>query len=233
MKRFALLPLALLALSLLVPALVGQTPPEKKPPLAFASPLLPLKIGNRWTYQGVDPKEKIVVTVERMEPIRRRTGTGGLESLESYILKTTNGDKSQHEQLYVSEDGIYRYSLGGKEIVPPLKIMSVKPTVGETWNCDSLSENTPLKGQFVVESKTVELPTLGKQAAWVSKTKDFTVGDHKLESMYCWVPNIGIVQQHIKVGKFDQRTVLEDFKSPGPAAPPPPSVTLPDLPLPK
>lgn len=224
MKRFAFL---LLIVPLLAAPLVGQAPDKK--PLAFSSPLLPLKVGNRWTYQGVDPKEKVVMTVDRMEPIRRRTPNGTLESLESYIVRITSGDKALQEQYYVAEDGIYRYAAAGKEIVPPLKIMSVKPALNESWACDSVSENTPIKGQFVVSSQNVVLPGLGPQQAWVSKTKDFTVGDQAMDATYWFVPNLGIVQQHVKAGKFELKITLENFKGAAAGVAPPAIAPL-DLP---
>ena len=215
------LPLALL---LIVGPIIGQ---ERKPTL-YTSPLFPLQVGSKWLYVGNEPKDRITVTVDRMEAVKRRATISGIdrsEAIETFILKTTTGDKSLLEQVMVTDDAIYRFATAGKEIVPPLKIMKTKPAVGDSWMCESLTENVTIKGQFVIEQEDVTLPKLGVVRAWVSKTRDFTVGDQKLEAAYWFAPNIGIVKQHLKVGKFEMRTTLEEFKPAAEAIP-----TLPGLP---
>lgn len=229
MKRFALaLPLLLLAA---IGPIFGQ--PEKKV-LSFPSDLFPLKVGNLWKYQGMDPKEKIFVAVDRMEPIRRSitTPAGGerTETFESFILRTTNGDKSLQEQVMVTDDGIYRYAAAGKEIKPPIKILKLPAAKGDAWSVDSKSENVTMKGEFVVEQTTVNLPGKGDVPAWLSKTRDFTVGDQPMETSYWFVPGEGIAKQHVKIGaKFEFGITLEEFRPAAGAIAPPPN-GLPNLP---
>ena len=69
MKRFAL-GLPLLFFVAIGPSL-GQG--EKKI-LSHSSDLLPLKVGNRWIYQGIDPKEKVVVVFFRRQKVARENG---------------------------------------------------------------------------------------------------------------------------------------------------------------
>ena len=231
MKRFAL-GLPLLFFVAIGPSL-GQG--EKKI-LSHSSDLLPLKVGNRWIYQGIDPKEKVVVAVERMEPIKRLTTVAGAErteTFESFILRITSGDKSLLEQVMITDDGIYRYAAAGKEIKPPMKILKLPIAKGE-WTIDSKSENVALKGDFVVEQTIVNLPGKGDVSAWLSRSRDFTVGDQKMEASYWFVPNEGIVKQHVKIGKFEFRIALEEFRPSGAAAAnaPPGLPTLPKLPPP-
>ncbi len=231
MKRFALA-LPLLLLATIGPGL-GQ---GDKKILSHSSEFYPLKVGNRWTYQGVDPKEKILVAVERMEPIRRIIPVAGserTETFESFVLRITSGDKSLHEQVMVTDDGIYRYAAAGKEIKPPMKILKLPVAKGDVWTIDSKSENVPLKGEFVVEQTIVNLPGKGDVAAWLSRSRDFTVGDQKMEASYWFVANEGIVKQHVKIGKqFDFRITLEAFRPAGAsgASAPPDLPTFPKLP---
>lgn len=215
MMRFVVgLPLLLLAIVL--PA-AGQ---DKKP-LAFTSNLYPLAVGNRWIYQGLDPKEKVTATAERMELVKRRVvnkqGNERTELIESFVVRYVGGDKSLQEQILITEDGIYRYAAGGKEITPPLRILKLPPAKGDAWACDSVSESVPLRGAFVVDQVTVDLPGKGPTPAWLSKTRDFTVGDQKLETSYWFAEGLGIVKQHVKVGKFEMAITLEEFR-PGPGA---------------
>jgi hypothetical protein len=204
---------------------LGQQP--KKPPLAIASDLFPLKVGNRWLYQGNEPKEKVIVTVDRMELVKRSAPAGDRpDMVESYILRTTNGDKALIEQIMITEDGIYRLASAGKEIRPPLKILKLPPAQDDSWMVDSRSESVELKGEFFVKQSTVNLGR-GDEPAWLVKTRDFKVGEQALEASYWFKPGVGIVKQHVKSGKFDLRTTLEEFR-PGTG----PEIA-PGLPLPK
>src|SRR4051794_19696095 len=101
----------------LVPAATLGQPEKKRDVRTYPTDLFPLKIGNRWIYQGTEPKEKVIVTVDRMEPVRiastdAKAGSSSME-VESYVLRTTNGDKSLQEQIMVLGDGIYRYAAAG------------------------------------------------------------------------------------------------------------------------
>ena len=90
MTRFAFAPL------LLIVAVTNPALGQEKKTASFTTELLPLKVGARWVYQAMDPKEKVVVTVERMEPVKRRVvvkgGAERQEPIESYILRIASGD---------------------------------------------------------------------------------------------------------------------------------------------
>lgn len=215
---------------------LGQQDKQEKRILSFPTELFPLKVGDRWTYQTADAKEKVAVAVERMEPIKRRVTTANgaerSEMIESYLVRVANGEKVLQEQYMVTDDGVYRYAAGGKEITPPVKILKLPAASGDTWSVNSVSETVALKGDFVVEQTTVSLPGRGEVSAYLSKTRDFTVGDQKMDASYWFVPGIGIVKQHVKVGKYDFRITLEEFRQAGAAASVPPggAANLPGVP---
>lgn len=224
---------SLFGLTFVAVALVGPSLAQDAKPISFQSNLLPLNVGNKWVYQGNEPKDRITVTVERMELVRRRVPTARFdrtESIESFILRTTNGDKSLREQILVVDDGIYRYAAAGKELTPPLKILKLPPARGDTWPCESTSENVVIKGEMVVDQEDVSLPKLGTVKAWVSRTRDFTVDGQEMQAAYWFAPNVGIVKQHVKVGKFELHTTLEEFKPASANAAP--TQTLPGIPVP-
>src|SRR4051812_11099400 len=92
---------------------------QEKKAQDFTSELFPLRVGHRWTYLATDGKERVVVTVEKQEPIKRKVKVEDrdrIETLDSYFLRITSGDKSVLEQVFVTEDGVYRYAAAGKEI---------------------------------------------------------------------------------------------------------------------
>jgi hypothetical protein len=210
MTRFAFAPL------LLIVVVTGPALGQEKKIASFTTDLLPLKVGARWVYQAMEPKEKVVVTVERMEPVKRRVvvkgGAERQEPIESYILRIASGDKSLLEQILITEDGIYRYAAAGKDITPPLKIMKLPPKSGDTWTCQSMTEAVPLRGEFVVEQAVLNLPGKGPVPTWVSKSRDFTVGDQKMEATYWFVEGVGIAKQHVKIGRFEMMITLEEFR---------------------
>jgi len=203
-------------LLLLVPATTLGQPDKKKDVRSFPTELFPLKVGNRWLYQGMEPKEKMTVTVDRMEPVRIASGDpkGGNMDVESFILRTANGDKSLQEQIMVTGDGVYRFAAAGKEIKPPLKIMKLPVAKGDFWSIDSLSGSVDMKGEFFVDQSTVNLGK-GDETVWLAKTRDFKIGDQPMEVSYWFKPGLGIVKQHVKSGRFEFRITLEEFRAAG------------------
>jgi hypothetical protein len=213
MKRLALVPFLVVAI------FAGSSLGQDKKPLAFSTDFYPLAVGNRWVYQGQDPREKITITCERMEPIKRRvpqkTGPERVETIESFLMQIVSGDKSLGEQMLVTEDGVYRYAAAGKEITPPLRILKLPPVKGDSWACQSTTEGVPLRGEFTLDQETVTLPGKGATPTWKVSSKGFTVGDHKMEANYWFAEGVGIVKQHVKVGKMDMQILLEDYRPAG------------------
>ena len=208
-----------IALTLLLCAAPGAAQEPERKPLSFTSDLLPLKVGNQWTYLGNDGKERVTVSVEKQVSVRRRVKAGFEDKsilVEAFTLRTKNGDKSLQESLFITDDGIYRFMSAGKEITPPIRILKLPPAKGDTWTCDSLTETTTLKGDFIVDQAMVALPGRGNVSAWVSSTKDFYLGEEKLEASYYFVPGIGIAKQQVRIGRFDLNISLIESKI-GPA----------------
>src|SRR5688572_24295133 len=105
MKRQSLALLAVLTL------LAGVAPGQERKGLEIANELFPLKVGHRWVYVGNDGKERVTITVEKQEPVKRRVKNKEgekTEQIETFFLRLTSGDKSLLEQVFVGEDGIYR-----------------------------------------------------------------------------------------------------------------------------
>jgi hypothetical protein len=234
MHRFFLgLPLLLV---LAISAGLGQQPDKKNPLHAYTTDLLPLTVGNQWNYTGSEKKERVTVRVERMEPVKRAVIEKGAsertELVESYVLRTRNGDKTLLEQIMVTPDGIYRVAGAGKEIKPPLKILQLPVARGSSWLVESKSETVDLKGEFFVDAVTLNLGK-GDEPVWLAKTRDFKIGDQPMEASYWFKPGIGIVKQHVKSGKFDLEITFDEFRqgagAEAPPLPPAPKLSLPEI----
>jgi hypothetical protein len=220
--RYSLSGILLLLATL--PIVVGQ---DKKG-TEYTTEYFPLKVGERKVYLGNDGKEKITVTVEKSENLRWRMKNGQgdkSETLVSYILRTTSGDKSLVEQIVVTPDGVFRYASAGKEITPPLRILKLPPKAGESWPVDSESETIKLAGTFALEEATIDLPGKVKVPTLCAATKDFYVGKEPMETKYWFAKGIGIVKQQVKVGKFDLKLELVGSgNATAPTLVPPPSL---------
>ena len=82
------------------------------------SPYYPLKVGNSWTYSG--PMNVAVVNkVVAHEKI------GGVMCAK--IETEVNGKVQGSEHIAINKDGIYRYTLNGKEFEKPIMILSCRP----------------------------------------------------------------------------------------------------------
>lgn len=209
------LALASIFFGTLLTLLLGSTAGSGQEKKDFTTDLFPLRVGTRWTYVATDGRERVVIAVEKQEPIKRKVKTEDnrdrFETLDSYFLRVTSGDKSVLEQVFVAEDGVYRNSAAGKDITPPLKILSLPPQKGTNWTVDSETETLKLRGKFFLDESSVTVPQ-GTHVAWESSAREFFLGDQKFEATYWFAPKVGIVKQHIKLGKYDLKLELEKFE---------------------
>ena len=215
-RQSALVPLIA---AILVGSAVLPTAPshgQERKGTDYPSAYFPLKVGASKVYIGGDGKERSTVSVEKAEPIRWKMSKDKSEWIVGYVVKTTAGDKSLIEDMIVTPDGVYRRSAAGKEISPPIKILKLPPTAGDTWPVDSESETVRLSGTFSVDNATVDLPGRGATETFVVTAHDFYVGKEKIESKTWFAKNLGIVKSYVKVSKFELNLELA-----GPNTPPP------------
>ncbi|HEX3314748.1 MAG TPA: hypothetical protein VHR72_07630 [Gemmataceae bacterium] len=219
--RYRLSAAVLLFAALAAVAPIGPIAPlfgqERNKGTDYPSAYFPLKVGASSVYIGGDGKERSTVSVEKADPIRFSVA-GKTDWVIGYALKTTSGDKSLIEDVFVTPDGVYRRSAAGKEIKPPIKILKLPPAAGDSWPVDSESETVHLVGTFGVENATVDLPGRGATPTYLVTAHDFYAGKERIESKTWFAQNLGIVKQWVKVSKFELNLELA-----GPNTPPPPS----------
>ncbi len=185
------------------------------PPPA-GSPFFPLKVDNRWVY--VTPKNKIItMTVERSELVKRtkrELDQSQSQELNTFLVRIESRElpgsdqaggsklgivKILYEQYVHNDDGIYRMMSAGKDIDPPLKVLS-KKIDNDSWTVDSKSE-AALKGTFKAVTFTANLP--GPTEVIRVSCRDFLVSkERKLDADYWFVKDIGIVKQRVQFRAF-------------------------------
>jgi hypothetical protein len=211
----------LIAATLLAVAALPLAPmfgqPAARTGADYPSAYFPLKVGATSVYIGGDGKERSTVSVEKAEPIRwipEKDSKNKGELVVGHVLKTTSGDKSLLEDMFVTPDGVYRRSAAGKEIVPPIRILKLPPAVGDTWLVNSETETVRLSGTFSVDKATIDLPGRGPTETFVVTANDFYVGKEKIDSKTWFAKDLGIVKSYVKVSKFELNLELASPNTP-------------------
>ena len=172
----------------------------------------PLKVGHKWTYiVNADPKKKVVIEVERMEDYTRKAMKDDkpiAEKFTGFILKSSSGDKITRDHVVVMENGVYRIHAAGTLINPPLLFFKFGLQKGETWDLDSTSGNTTIKGTCSIRSDLVQVPYQKKpHNAIIVLFSNNKPGDERHEIEYWFVRNIGMVKQRVELK--NHKIVLE------------------------
>jgi hypothetical protein len=108
--------LLLFAFALDTPAQEAATPGED---------LLPLAIGNTWTYRVFGQDDRFVVRVARKEMIGEQTCFRLEGQLKDKIVAT--------EHLAFTQDGLTRFRADKEDIFPPVTVLQVPPVRGMEW----------------------------------------------------------------------------------------------------
>ncbi len=197
-------------------ALPGEA--QDKKPVVYESPFYPLKVGNQWRYRvtsGDNQVQKVVITVAQQEPYEHKFTRDKQEVTETilwYRLSVVSGAKELSEYVAVLKDGVYRFRTAGKDITPPVRFLKLPVEKGESWKVDSVSENVAMTGAFKCEDDAVKVPA-GEYPAKRITAQDFKLGTEKMDLVYWFAHNVGMVQQRLRVGNSDVLLELEEFKA--------------------
>jgi hypothetical protein len=205
----------------------GQDVKPPPPPKQFNLETYPIATGFRWVYRVTDRKAPkmpegaaktpatVVVTAggKQLFSVKRNKQDEPNENVVGFDLQVLGGGKTLQEQVLVDRDGVYRVSGAGKSIVPPLRILKANAKKGESWTCDSQSENANMKGEFVIldDAEVVQVPA-GSFKTVLVRSRDFMVGAQPLQIATWYAPNIGMVKQHIQTGNHEVVLELEKYE---------------------
>jgi hypothetical protein len=188
--------LLLLAATAILP-LAGLLAPVASDDM-LVSPYYPLKVGTTWEYTSAG--KKIVVKVMSHNEIDGQTC--------AHIETDASGNR-RSEDVTVKEDGIYRVRANDKDIKPPVLILKLPPTKGDSWSIDSAVQNFNLKGKMILGEEKLKVGNDQDYDTLRVKSSDMVMGE-KSASMETWfAKDVGMVKQHLKLPAAEYDVVLE------------------------
>lgn len=172
--------------------------------------LYPLTPGARWKFRSgpLVLEERVV----RHEKINDETCARIDTIFEERIIA--------FEHLAVRADGVYRVSVNGRPVEPPLKFLDLPAKPGATWKVESSIAGQTIRGEFQSTEQTLAIrdPHGDKDRTYQTHRvtgEKFQVAEAELSFTYDFAPKIGKVKQVVKAS--GQETVLEmtDYIAPG------------------
>ena len=195
MRRLVLIALAVAA---------GPAPAEE--PLASVEHLLPLAVGNRWTYRVAAQEDRFVVRAARQEMVGAQT---------CFLLEARLRDRVvATEHVAFTKDGLYRFKADQTEIHPPICVLRVPPPK-QRW-----SQRYTLNGReghawFGARPDDVSVLSKKYKATLV---QGWTTPDGRgpPRTRVWYAPGVGPVKQEIEEGKNRWLVLeLEEFEKAG------------------
>lgn len=173
--------------------------------VAFAEePFMPTAVGTRWLYSsGTVAVEERILSVDDVDGEKcLRVGT------------FVNSMPLAYEHIAVRKDGLYRVTIGGEKVVPPVCFLKISGGSSEKWKIQSKVGEEPVVGDFVAGKTLVNVPA-GRYTAVTSKGTNFKVPNGELEFTYYYAPGVGKVKQLVKLGENSTELLLEALVLPG------------------
>jgi len=167
------------------------------------TPLYPLKVGAKWTYQVTGGS--IEVKVEKKEKVGED---------DTYRLETSSQGKiSATENVIVKDDGVYRVTVNGLKPTDPIKFLALPPTKGANWTVKSSVSGQDIEGKFTIKEEDVNVPFGTFKGATLVEGSAFKIAGEET-SIKCWfVKDVGIVQVEFKLRGQDATWKLEKYEA--------------------
>jgi len=163
-------------------------------------PLYPLTVGSKWIFEA--GQNQLIEEVTKSEII------DGEQCVR--VETRVNGQVVAFEHLAARTDGIYRVTVSGERVVPPLCFLKYNTVMRTPWNVSSRVNGVMISGEFALEKTQVSVPAGDFQAVAVRGTK-FESEAGSLEFTYYFVPGIGKVKQVISARGRSAELVLKEY----------------------
>jgi hypothetical protein len=201
--------------------LCAQQPVQKLEPQTQTHPFFPLNIGDKWTYRYVELKaakkaevpRTVEIEVEREELYQAKNEKGVVVGLHGgFILKSTSGNKTQHDHVVILKDGVHRVSTAGTAINPPLNFFYLpRPPKDDKWEINSVSGNKVVKGTCTWRTESVAVPRGKFDTVAVLFTNNEKDEFKRVEVEYWFAKDIGMVKQRILQQGHEHALELEKY----------------------
>jgi hypothetical protein len=162
--------------------------------------IYPLAEGSKWIYQA-GPIELVEEVVGFDEINGERCAR-----LETRI----HGKQAAYEHLAVRADGVYRVSISGYNVEPPICFLKHPTPNATSWNVDSRVNGVPITGKFERGQEQVRVPA-GEFSAVTVRGTGFESDTGSLEFTYYFVPGVGKVKQVISSNGKSTELLLKEY----------------------
>jgi hypothetical protein len=189
--------------SVLSLTLIAVSPVLADEPAPRVENLLPLAVGNSWTYRVSGQDDRFIVRVVRQEMVGEQT---------CFRLDATLKDRVvASEHLAFTKDGLCRFKVDSGEVKPPVCILKLPVPKGSRWQQRYQVGERGATGFFSVNTSEVNVP-LGKfKAVIVDATTSEGPGRPSTRTVVSYADGVGIVKQEIIDGKRTLTLELEKF----------------------
>jgi hypothetical protein len=164
-------------------------------PTGMAAEYLPLKEGNRWTYQMTNG----------MEMTAKVTGFVEIKGIRCASVETAAGGQTSQEFIAADAEGVrvYKFKAGGQEIMydPPILRIKLPFKAGDAWS------STMNQGGMIVQSnfRSMGIEKIATEAGSFECIKIETVtmmpsGSGQVITTAWYASGMGLVQMHMQGG---------------------------------
>jgi hypothetical protein len=159
-------------------SLIAQEPKAAAP---ASTEYYPLKLKSKWVYKTNDQSVEIeAVSAEK----------GGFK-LETKV----NNKTVAAEVVEVTAEGVFRSSVKGDKIDPPLKFLALPVKKDAEWTVNSKVGMQTIKGKFTIksENESVTVPA-GKYDTVLVDGPELDIAGTKTAVKYYFAKNVGVVK---------------------------------------
>lgn len=193
------------------------------------TPYFPLQVGTTWNYRAGD--SKFIVRVARHEKVG--------DTLCAVLETRRDGKVVGSERLAVASDGVYRHTItlprtqadvrsqaqpGNQKkedttliqqtLKPPMLVLKLPPTRGDSWKVDSKSDGQTFRGGFQVGEQEITVPA-GHYKTFRVTSQDLEVNSLKPTITTFFAKGVGMVKQILEVGDAKVEIELVKFEPGG------------------
>ena len=189
---------ALLLAAVLPSSLVAADPPR------VGEDLLPLAVGNTWTYRVPFQEDKFVVRVIRQEMVGDQT---------CFVLEGRLKDRvTATEHVAFTKDGLTRFRADNVDIVPPVTVLKFGAAKGR-WATEYQLGERKATATFSQEAGAAVLVPAGRYRTTTQVTGEMNGENNSRTRTSLWyAAGVGLIRQQIGEGKGMVVLELERFE---------------------
>jgi hypothetical protein len=166
--------------------------------------LLPLVVGNSWTYKVSGQDDRFVVKVARREMVGEHT---------AFVLEARLRERVvSSEHVALTRDGFCRVRVEKEDVAPPVCFLKLPPPAGRgPWSQDYKLGGRDAKARFSIDTAEVTVPA-GKFKARSVVGEMFMDGRWRPRTHVWYAPDVGVVKQEVFEGKAPGPTLTLELE---------------------